>query len=285
MERVIGGPVPEVKFFHMTDLDLGGCKVRALRHGMAGQAGFEVNGPWEEKQKLHDLLHEAAGEDLGLVDVGWWAYVTSCIESGWLCVELPGFYAGEGGRAYRESDADYLSSLGGSFDSPELRDYLFTPFELGYGRFVDLEHDSISRAALTRMSQEPVKRRKVTLELDPEDIAGVFAGMQHSGEELPTQYLRLQDSAYSESQFEAVQVDGATVGVVTTMAYVAPHRKVLAIGVVDEEYAEAGTEVTVLWGDSPKFPRSNVEPHRQVSLRATVAPSPYTKYAREKYRK
>ncbi|MGW3443493.1 hypothetical protein [Streptomyces sp. NPDC001076] len=45
LERVTGAPVPPVKFFHMTTFTIAGRQVRALRHGMAGQPGFELFGP------------------------------------------------------------------------------------------------------------------------------------------------------------------------------------------------------------------------------------------------
>ena len=48
IEKVTGKPVPDVKFFNMTDFQIAGRRVRALRHGMVGQPGFELFGPWED---------------------------------------------------------------------------------------------------------------------------------------------------------------------------------------------------------------------------------------------
>ena len=45
MEKATGKPAPELKFFHMTSTTIAGKPVRALRHGMAGQAGYELFGP------------------------------------------------------------------------------------------------------------------------------------------------------------------------------------------------------------------------------------------------
>ena len=39
LEKLNGGPVPEIRFFHMGEIGIGGRKVRALRHGMSGRAG------------------------------------------------------------------------------------------------------------------------------------------------------------------------------------------------------------------------------------------------------
>ena len=46
--KLTGAPLPDVKFFHMTEFTIAGHRVRALRHGMAGQPGFELFGPWAE---------------------------------------------------------------------------------------------------------------------------------------------------------------------------------------------------------------------------------------------
>ena len=41
IREATGEEPPKLKFFHMTRLTIGGKEVRALRHGMAGQPGFE----------------------------------------------------------------------------------------------------------------------------------------------------------------------------------------------------------------------------------------------------
>src|SRR5688500_18920824 len=41
LERLNGGPIPDVKFFHMDAINIKGSKVRPLRHGMAGAPGLE----------------------------------------------------------------------------------------------------------------------------------------------------------------------------------------------------------------------------------------------------
>ncbi len=45
IEKLNGGPVPDIKFFNMDVITIAGRKVRALRHGMAGAPGLEVWGP------------------------------------------------------------------------------------------------------------------------------------------------------------------------------------------------------------------------------------------------
>src|SRR6185503_14320037 len=45
-------PAPDLKFFNMAHIDIAGKDVIALRHGMAGQPGYELFGPWEDYQAV-----------------------------------------------------------------------------------------------------------------------------------------------------------------------------------------------------------------------------------------
>ena len=52
IEKVLGGPPPELKFFNMTTVTIAGKAVRALRHGMAGQPGWELFGQWDDGEAV-----------------------------------------------------------------------------------------------------------------------------------------------------------------------------------------------------------------------------------------
>lgn len=45
LEKANGGPLPDLKFFHMGEINVGRRRVRALRHGFAGEPGLELFGP------------------------------------------------------------------------------------------------------------------------------------------------------------------------------------------------------------------------------------------------
>jgi vanillate/3-O-methylgallate O-demethylase len=47
IEKVNGGPVEQLKFFRMAEMNVSGQRVRTLRHGMAGEPGLELWGPYE----------------------------------------------------------------------------------------------------------------------------------------------------------------------------------------------------------------------------------------------
>ena len=174
VEQAIGNTVPEVKFFHMTEFTIAGRRVRALRHGMAGQPGFEMFGPWEDGEAVRAALLEA-GQHYGLLPAGSRAYSTANLESAWVPSPPPAIFTGDGMREFREwRSARRAGSLGGSFYSENIEDYYVTPYDLDYGRIVAFDHEFPGRAALERIA-ENAPRQKVTLVWDPEDVAGVVA--------------------------------------------------------------------------------------------------------------
>jgi len=76
-EKMNGGPVQDIKFFHVDWINVGSKKVQALRHGMSGAPGLEIWGPYEDKNYIHSTIMEAAraaGVDLvqcGDFYIGW----------------------------------------------------------------------------------------------------------------------------------------------------------------------------------------------------------------------
>jgi syringate O-demethylase len=285
LEKALGDSPPELKFFHMTAVTIAGRTATALRHGMAGQPGWELFGPWEDGKAVKEALL-SAGEELGLRQVGGRAYSSNTLESGWIPSPLPAVYSGESLRAYREwlpaTGYEANASLGGSFYSDDIEDYYFTPWELGYGSYVKFDHDFIGREALEQMAEEE-HRCKVTLALDDEDVTRAIGTMfQKSGR---AKFIDWPSAVYSMHPYDRVAVDGETLGVSTWIGYSANEGKMLTLAVVDPEYAEPGTDVTFVWGEEGGgTAKPTVEPHVQTEIRAVVSPCPYVEAVRESYR-
>jgi vanillate/3-O-methylgallate O-demethylase len=283
IERLNGGPVPEIKFFDMGAINLAGRKVRALRHGMAGAPGLEIWGPYEEREEIRAAI-VAAGRDFGLRECGSRAYATNTLESGWIPSPLPAVYTGEKMKAYRQwlpaTSYEGTGSIAGSFVSGNIEDYYVSPYELGYGIFVKLDHEFIGREALEKMAGKP-HRRKVTLAWNRDDVLKVFASTLERGE--PFKYLDMPLSNYGSASYDRVLKDGKTVGVSMFAGYSYNERSYLSLAVVDPDVA-IGTEVGVVWGEEGGgTKKTTVERHRQVEIRAIVSPVPYSEVARTTY--
>jgi glycine cleavage system aminomethyltransferase T len=280
LAKLTGGPLPDVKFFHMTEFTIAGHRVRALRHGMAGQPGFELFGPWEQGAAVLGAIL-AAGEEFGLKRAGAKAYSTSNLESGWIPTAVPAIFGPEL-RGYREwLAADALGSLGGSMDSADITDYYVTPYDIGYGRTVKFDHDFLGREALERVAAEE-HRVKVTLVWNPDDLALATRSLCEPG--IPAKYIELPKARYAFFQVDKVLRNGLTVGLSLDLGYLANEHAFVSLATVDAAASKPGTEVTVLWGERPNSAKPAVEPHRQVGIRATVAPAPYVKGVRDSYR-
>jgi vanillate/3-O-methylgallate O-demethylase len=284
LEKLNGGPIPDVKFFTMDAITIAGRSVRALRHGMSGAPGLEVWGPYEEGEEIRTAILEA-GRDLGIRPVGARAYATNTLESGWIPSPLPAVYTGEKMKPYREwlpaDGYEATGSIGGSFVSSNIEDYYVTPYELGYGPFVKFDHDFIGREALERIAGEP-HRRKVTLAWNADDVAKVFRSMLEPGIET-YKYIDLPLSNYASSNYDKVTKNGRTVGLSMFAGYSWNERSMLSLATVDPGI-EVGEILTLVWGEEDGgTKKTTVEPHSQIEIRVKVSPVPYAREARESY--
>jgi vanillate/3-O-methylgallate O-demethylase len=285
IEKVNGGPLEQLKFFRMAEMNVAGQTVRTLRHGMAGAPGLELWGPYETYDEIRGALLEA-GREFGMEPCGARAYASNTLESGWIPSPLPAIYTGEELRGYREwlgaDSYESANALAGSFVSDDIEDYYLNPWELGYGQFVKFDHDFIGRDALADIDAD-TQKHKVTLAWDAEDMAKIFASL-FDVEGDSYQFFDLPIANYGASNFDSVlDPDGNLVGYSMFSGYSANEKRALSLATIDPR-VEIGTEVTVVWGEPGGGSRkTTVEPHQQLHVRAVVSPVPYSVTARTEY--
>jgi vanillate/3-O-methylgallate O-demethylase len=283
LDRAGAAQAAEIKFFNIGKLTIAGRAVRALRHGMSGAPGLELFGPWQDRNEIREALL-AAGSELGLRPVGYLAYPTTTLESGWIPGPVPAIFAGEELTAYRESlpanGYEALGSLGGSFSSEEISDYYVTPYEMGYGPFVKFDHDFVGRKALEAMGNKP-QRRKVTLLWNTDDVTAAMRTLFDAGD--PAKFIRLPYSIYANWNYDKVLSGGRLVGLSTVSGFSYNERAMLSLALVDADI-EIGSEVTLVWGEEGGgSSKSTVERHVQTKIRALVSTCPYSEVVRTSY--
>jgi vanillate/3-O-methylgallate O-demethylase len=271
LEHAFGGPLPKPKFFHSVPVTLAGRSFRALRHGMAGQPGYEFVGAWQDAAAVKEALL-TAGKAFGLVHVGGLAYATNGIESGWIPTPTPGIYTAPELADYRRwlslFSFEGQKPLHGTYYSENIEDYYVSPYELGYGRSIAFNHDFIGRAALEK-AKDHVPRSRVTLVVNADDVREHF-GSDHG---FILSYARYR-----------VEVGSATAGMTFYTAFIDPVGTILSLALIENRYAVPGTPVTLVWGEHPGAGTpADAEPGYR-RLRATVQPSPYNEHARTQYR-
>jgi vanillate/3-O-methylgallate O-demethylase len=282
IEKLNGGPLEQLKFFNMADMNIDGTRVRTLRHGMAGAPGLEIWGPYADGERIKNAILEA-GAEFGIVPVGSRAYASNTLESGWIPSPLPAVYSGAEMESYRKwlpaASYEATGAIGGSFVSDNIEDYYVNPYEIGYGPFIKFDHDFIGRSALEKM-QGDNHRRKVTLAWNSEDVVSAFASMFQKGKNV--KYMDLPLSNYANSNYDAVMGGDKVVGLSMFSGYSYNERSMLSLATVDSDIA-IGTEVDLLWGEEPATGKTTVEPSTQTRIRARVSPVPYAEVVRAAY--
>ena len=285
LAKLNGGPIPDVKFFTMDHINIQGRKVRALRHGMAGEPGLELWGPYAEGDEIREAILEA-GREFGIVAVGSRTYASNTLESGWIPSPLPAVYSGDSMRKYREwlpaGGYEGTGSIGGSYVSDDIQAYYLTPYELGYGPFVKFDHDFIGREALERMLKEQrPQRKKVTFEWHGEDLAKILASLAVGTDNY--KFFDLPIANYASSSYDKVLRGNRVAGVSMFTGYSFNERAGLSLGVVDADIS-IGDTLTLTWGEEGGGTRKpTVERHKQLDVRVKVSPAPYARDAREGY--
>ncbi|MDG4876390.1 FAD-dependent oxidoreductase [Mesorhizobium sp. WSM4935] len=138
-------------FMACGEFDIGMVRARVARLSIAGELGFEINCP----ATLHSALREtllAAGEDLGLAEIGYYALNSLRLEKSF------GIWSREFTQGY-------------------------TPGQTGLDRFIAFDKsDFIGREAALKEREDGVSRRIVTLEVDAVDAdASGFEPVWHEG--------------------------------------------------------------------------------------------------------
>lgn len=286
LQAVCEGGWPELKFFHTTYLVIANRRVQVLRHGMAGQAGVEISGPYDDMNSVRDAILEA-GASHGLLQAGTRAYYSTPLEDGWIPYPLPGIYTGEELRAYREwlplDSWEANAQLGGSLYTNNIEDYYWTPWALGYEHLVKFDHEFIGREALQESLKHP-RRVKRCLCWNREDVMKVLAsylghGPLYKAIDMPTAYFGWPQADEVRSR------GGKLIGMSQYCGYNLNERDMISLCGIDEDFADIGTQVVLTWGEVEGGSRKpHVERHQQTTIRAIVSPTPYSRVAREKLR-
>lgn len=287
LEKAMGQTPPDLKFFNMAHVGISGHDVIALRHGMAGQPGYELFGPWADYKGVHAALVEA-GKDFGLTLVGGRAYSSNTLESGWLPSPLPAFFTGDSQmmKDFRSwaSGKSYagMCSIGGSYVPDSVEGYYLTPWDIGYGHIVKFDHDFVGREALEAMAGQKHKQ-KVTLALDNEDMMRVQSSMFAQGDR--AKFFEFPSAVYAMHPFDAVKnAAGDVIGVSTWIGYSSNEGKILTLAMIDPDEVEMGKEVKLVWGEpNGGTSKPTVEPHVQTEITAVISPVPYSNVARTAY--
>jgi vanillate/3-O-methylgallate O-demethylase len=272
VEKAAGQSIRDIAFMYSGKIRIAGHEVVALRQGMAGEVGYELQGPTEYARPVYEAILEA-GKEFGIRRLGGRAAFINHLEA---C--FPTIVTDYLPAIFDDCMTEYLTeftaampayattfNIAGSFDADHVSAWYRSPVELGWKNRVRLDHDFIGRHAL---EEELARPRRVirTLVWNPEDVIDVYASLYRAGK--PFHYMEIPRDQRGFMYADKVTRRGRAVGVATSRGYSYYFRQMLSLCVIDVDCSEVGTDVTVIWGE-PGQP--------QKEIRALVAAAPYKK--------
>ncbi|MFF0501839.1 glycine cleavage T C-terminal barrel domain-containing protein [Nocardia aobensis] len=277
LEKLAGADVlRDTGYMRVRPITIGGHAIFALRQGMAGEIGFELQGPQEIGQEIYDLVLDA-GQEFGIRKLGGRVAMINHLEACFPTIAtdyIPAIFEPETSDYLEEFTASMPSFaqpayIAGSYDGRDISEYYRSPIELGWGRTVNLDHDFLGRDALA--AEKAMPRRVIrTLVWNAEDVQDVYASLFRQGTNYPFMEMPRDQRGFMWADKVTRSADagdrGAVVGVATSRGYSYYFRKMISLATIDVEHAEIGTDLIVHWGepDGPQKP-----------IRARVAPAPY----------
>jgi glycine cleavage system T protein (aminomethyltransferase) len=241
LEGATGEGWADVKYFRHRRSAIAGVDVSVTRTGYTGDRGYEIWIPTSDALPVWDRIFEV-GEAFGIHPAGIRALDVARVEAGLILIE-----------------AEYTSARHAI--SPEQN---YSPFELGFGRLVDLKKPGFTgkAALLAERAAGGPARRLVGLELDWAGIEGMFA--KHG--------LAAQISPFVDRSPVPVYKDGAQIGRATSITWGTTVKKMIGFGSVDKAHEKIGTRVSVEY---------TVEGERG-KVGATVVPLPFLDLPRKR---
>lgn len=271
LEDAADGPLAEIGFMELGTVTIDGHEVNPLRMGMAGEVGFELQGPASVADEVWNAVL-AAGEPHGIRQLGARTAMINHLEACFPTVGkdyLPAIFGPEM-APFRSWLIDQgaearlaWNAIRGSLESTDITDWYRNPVELGWGAVVDPDGSYPGSQKLAAELEDP-QRTMVTLEWDRSGVIEAYASLFEDGEAYEP--MDMPTEQFWAMRADGVYDDGDLVGVATSRGYSYWFRRMLSLCTIDTPLAEPGTTVTVRWGD-PDGP--------QLDIDATVAPAPY----------
>lgn len=270
IEKAAGQSVRDIGFMRFGKIRINGCDVIALRQGMAGEIGFELQGPMRDSDGVYGAILEA-GEGFGIRRLGARASNVNHLEACFPTIisdYMPAIFDPDM-EEYRE---EFLASMpgfaktlniSGSFEADDISEWYRSPVELGWAKNIKFDHEFVGRSALEREVREPGRVMR-TLVWNAEDVVDVYASLFRQG--APYRFMDMPREQRGSMYADKVLGNGNIVGVSTSRGYSYYFREMISLCAIDVAHSETGMEVAVVWGNPG-------EPQKEI--RATVAPAPY----------
>jgi aminomethyltransferase len=206
-----GESIRNLKYFHVISTTIAGVRVDISRTGYTGDLGYEIWMPWNDGPKVWDAL-EAKGRAFDLHPAGMLALDVARVEAGLLLI-----------------DVDYNSSK-----KAMIAQQKYSPFELGFGRLVNLDKERfVGRDALIKEQVNGHARQIAGFEIDWPSVERIYedVGLPPT---MPAAASRVAVPVYK---------NGSQIGKATSTTWSPTLKKLIALATVKRDFAKPGTRL------------------------------------------
>ncbi len=141
VEKAAGRSVRDIAFMHSGKIHIDGREVWALRQGMAGELGYELQGPSAYAGEIYDAIVEA-GKEFGIRRLGGRAVFINHLEACFPTIVtdyLPAIFGEDMKEYFQEFKAAMPAyaatfNLAGSFEADDVSAWYRSPVELGWAK-------------------------------------------------------------------------------------------------------------------------------------------------------
>lgn len=272
LEKATQIDLHDIKFARNKKVKICGTDMVVHRLGMSGALAYEVHGAAADAEGAYVKLREVV-EEFGGKPQGFRNYIILNHTPAGYPNQFQHFayayYNDDPGLAEFTKQYGFPQVISGS--AAENREaYHVTPYDIGWGYLVNLDHDFLGKEALVTAKEKQAKK-VVTLEWNADDVADVFAsqlrgtGVEHYD---PIEgYHDFYNPGFDNCiRGDYVIADGKKIGIATGRTISFYERHMISLAFIEADYAMEGNEVIVLWGQSGR---------PQKEIRAKIAQFPY----------
>ena len=261
VEQAAKTDLHDLEFMYLVDAKIADKDVFILRTSMAGTLGYEVHGMVEDAHEVYECLMEM-GKEYGITELGRHAYRNAHTEG-----SIP-----QVNTHWPAADFPFPIKVTGSLDPASELVYR-SPVDLGWEGMVNFGHEFPGKAAI-QAELEGHHNSMVTLVWDKADVLKAIEASMDP--ENPTDVMDMVEDYDPVGGNMTVHIDGVydgskLVGAASGRMLSPKTREMISLCTIDQDYAEQGKVVEVLWGTPGK---------RQVRIKATVDLFPYIKEGR-----
>jgi aminomethyltransferase len=211
LRAVAEADVSKLKYFRVTSGAIAGVPVDISRTGYTGDLGYEIWMPWDQATRVWDRLMEG-GLAFDIHPAGMLALDMARIEAGLLLI-----------------DVDFHGCRKALIESQ-----MYSPFELGFARLVQLDKGRhVGQAALREEQRRGPAREIVGLELDWTELESLYEKVG-LGPQVPAAASRVAVPVYR---------DGRQVGKATSTSWSPTLKKLIALATVNAPHHRTGTQL------------------------------------------